>query len=118
MNIAWYLLLGIKESFIMKRSTWVWLGLFALLLLFFGDLILAFAGAILGLIFSLGIAGLVILAIAAFAFCMVLVIGGGVATACLIAFIAASSVLFSWFWPYLLVGLIIYLLVRKKPKPV
>ncbi len=102
----------------MKQSNWFWIVLIALLLLLFSGEIFALIGAVLGLLFSLGIAGLVLVLIAAFAFGIVVFIGGSVALAGLIALIAVTAVLFSWFWPFLLVGLIIYLLVRKKPKAV
>ncbi|PWW13411.1 MULTISPECIES: hypothetical protein [Pseudidiomarina] len=101
-----------------KQSSWLWilLGLFALVV--FGDELLAIVGAIIGVIFSVGFAGLLILAIAAVVFGAVLVVGGSVAVALLAAGVALAAVLFSWLWPYLLVGFIIYLMVRKRPKTV
>lgn len=101
-----------------KQSSWLWilLGLFALVV--FGDELLAIVGAIIGVIFSVGFAGLLILTIAAVVFGAVLVVGGSVAVALLAAGVALAVVLFSWLWPYLLVGFIIYLMVRKRPKTV
>lgn len=101
-----------------RQSNWLWIVLAIAGVLFFGDELLALIGAVVGIILSIGITGLVLIAIAIGAFALVLVIGGSIAFALLVAMFALAAVLFSWLWPYVLLLGIIYLLVRKRPKPV
>ncbi|KFZ28537.1 hypothetical protein IDAT_09535 [Pseudidiomarina atlantica] len=101
-----------------KQSTWLWVlaGIIALAL--FGDEVLGLLGAVIGLVVSIGITGLVMLAVVLGAFALVVAVGGSVAVAMVVAAVALVAVLFSWLWPYLLLFGIIYLLVRKRPKAV
>ncbi|MBY6064825.1 hypothetical protein CWI80_10955 [Pseudidiomarina sediminum] len=101
-----------------RQSNWLWIILAIVAVVFFGDELLGLLGAVVGIILSIGITGLVLVAIAIAAFSLVLVIGGSIAFALVVAMFALAAVLFSWLWPYLLLLGIIYLLVRKRPKPV
>lgn len=101
-----------------RQSNWLWIILVIVAVVFFGDELLGLLGAVVGIILSIGITGLVLVAIAIAAFSLVLVIGGSIAFALVVAMFALAAVLFSWLWPYLLLLGIIYLLVRKRPKPV
>lgn len=97
---------------------WLWILIGVVAFLFFADEIFGVVGAVLGLIFSVGFTGLVIVAMAAVAFAVAIFVGCSVGFAIAVAMLTLAFVLFSWLWPYLLVGLIIYLLLRKRPKPV
>lgn len=99
-----------------RRILWGVLAVIALL--FFADEIFAVIGAVLGLIFSVGFTGLVILVIAAAGFAIATAIGLSIGMAMVVAVGVLALALFSWLWPYLLVGLVIYLLVRNRAKTV
>lgn len=101
-----------------KQSTWLWVIAAVLAFFLFGDEILGLIGAIVGLVISIGVTGLVLIAIALGAFALVVAIGGSIAVAVAVAAVALVAVLFSWLWPYLLLIGIVYLLVRKRPKAV
>lgn len=101
-----------------KQSTWLWVLVGVIALALFGDEVLGIIGAIIGLVVSIGITGLVMIAVVLGAFALVVAIGGSIAIALAVAAVALVAVLFSWLWPYLLLFGIIYLLVRKRPKAV
>jgi hypothetical protein len=101
-----------------KQSTWLWVIAAILAFFLFGDEILGLIGAAVGLIISIGITGLLLIAITLGAFALVLAIGGSIAVGVAVAAVALVAVLFSWLWPYLLLLGILYLLVRKRPKAV
>ncbi|MGQ4277068.1 hypothetical protein ACQ5ES_08485 [Pseudidiomarina sp. E22-M8] len=101
-----------------NKSTWLWVIAAVIGLALFGDEILGLLGAIIGLVVSVGITGLVMIAIALGAFALVVMVGGSIAVGLIVAAVALIAVLFSWLWPYLLLCGIIYLLVRKRPKAV
>lgn len=101
-----------------NKSTWLWIIVAVIGLALFGDEVLGLLGAIIGLVISIGITGLLMIAIALGAFALVVMVGGSVAVGLIVAGVALVAVLFSWLWPYLLLLGIIYLLVRKRPKAV
>lgn len=101
-----------------KQSTWLWVIAAILAFFLFGDEILGLVGAVVGLVISIGVTGLVLVAIALGAFALVVAIGGSIAVGLAVAAVALVAVLFSWLWPYLLLLGILYLLVRKRPKAV
>ncbi|MFC0446514.1 hypothetical protein ACFOD1_06555 [Pseudidiomarina halophila] len=101
-----------------NKSTWLWVVAAIIGLALFGDEVLGLLGAIIGLVISIGITGLLMIAIALGAFALVVMVGGSVAVGLMVAAVALVAVLFSWLWPYLLLFGIIYLLVRKRPKAV
>lgn len=95
---------------------WIVIGIVAALL--FGPELLAAAGWILGAIISIGITGLVFLAVGALLFFIVLAVGGSVALAVLVGLGAAALAILTSFWPILLVAFVLYLLIRKRPQTV
>lgn len=97
---------------------WLWIVIGVVAAIFFADEIFAVVGAVLDLIFSIGFTGLVILIIAAVGFAVATAIGLSVGVALIVAAAVLALALFSWLWPYLLVGGIIYLLVRNRAKTV
>src|SRR5690554_3901979 len=97
---------------------WLWIAVLVVAALFFFDEIIAVFAAVLGLIFSVGFTGLLIVAIAAAGFMVATAIGLSIGVAVVVALTVLAFALFSWLWPYLLVGFIVYLLVRNKPKTV
>jgi len=109
-------LFGVK---VMKTNrNWLWIVVGIIAVLFFADEVFSVIAAVLGLIFSIGFTGLLILAIAAAGFFVAMAVGLSVGAAVLVSLVVLAFALFSWLWPYLLVGFIIYLLVRNRPKTV
>ncbi|EKE87433.1 hypothetical protein [Idiomarina xiamenensis] len=103
----------------MKRDNSIWWILAAVvLLLCFGDNILALAGSVVGGILSFTISGVVLLAVAALVFFVVMAIFGSVFFAILMAVGALLLGGLTVFWPILLAIFVVYLLVRKKPRAV
>ncbi|RUO38019.1 hypothetical protein CWE22_11400 [Pseudidiomarina aestuarii] len=103
----------------MKSSHKVWWIVAAVIgLMLFGDEILGAIGAVLGTIIGIGVTGLVTIAVAVAAFALVIMIGGSIAIALMVAAGALVFALFSWLWPFILLAAIIYVMVRKRPKPV
>lgn len=100
------------------NRNWLWIVLGVIAVLFFADEVFSVIGAVLGLIFSIGFTGLLVLAIAAAGFFVAMAVGLSVGAAALVSLVVLAFALFSWLWPYLLVGFIIYLLVRNRPKTV
>ncbi|MBR9907854.1 MAG: hypothetical protein GYB30_07340 [Gammaproteobacteria bacterium] len=100
------------------NRNWLWIVVGIIAVLFFADEVFSVIGAVLGLIFSIGFTGLLILAIAAAGFFVAMAVGLSVGAAVLVSLVVLAFALFSWLWPYLLVGFIIYLLVRNRPKTV
>lgn len=103
-----------KES---KNTIWWIVGIVVALLLF-GDVIFAILGSILGTILAIGITGVVLFAVAAAAFALVVVVGGSVALATGVAVFAVLIAALGALWPIILLGVIGYLLVRKRPEAV
>ncbi|CUA88044.1 hypothetical protein [Pseudidiomarina woesei] len=101
-----------------SNRNWLWIVAGLIAVVFFADEIFAIIGAVLGLIFSVGFTGLLILAIAAVGFFVAMAIGLSVGAAVLVSLGVLVFALFGWLWPYILVGVIIYLLVRDRPKTV
>jgi|GEM_PF-2984199 hypothetical protein len=100
------------------NRNWLWIVVGIIAVLFFADEVFSVIAAVLGLIFSIGFTGLLILAIAAAGFFVAMAVGLSVGAAVLVSLVVLAFALFSWLWPYLLVGFIIYLLVRNRPKTV
>lgn len=100
-----------------RKTNIVWIILAIVAALFFADEILGFFGAILGIVFSIGLTGLLV-ALAAGAFALAVFVGCSVGLALTIAVVALVMSLFGWLLPYLVVGFLVYLAVRKKPNTV
>lgn len=101
-----------------SRSSRIWIVLGVLAAIVFADEIFSLLGTVIGVLFSIGITGLLILGLAIGAFALALFIGCSVGVALIIASVALVFSLFGWLLPYLLVGFLVYLLVRKKPNTV
>lgn len=101
-----------------RKTNIVWIILAIVAALFFADEILGFVGAVLGIVFSVGLTGLLVLALAAGAFALAVFVGCSVGLALTIAAVALVMSLFGWLLPYLVVGFLVYLAVRKKPNTV
>lgn len=103
----------------MKSSHKFWWVVIAILgLMMFGDEILGLLGAVVGTIIGIGITGIVVIGVAVAAFALVVMVGGSIAMALMVAVGALFFALFSWLWPFILFAGIIYLMVRKRPKAV
>lgn len=100
------------------NRNWLWIVVGIIAVLFFADEVFSVIGAVLGLIFSIGFTGLLVLAIAAAGFFVAMAVGLSAGAAVLVSLVVLAFALFNWLWPYLLVGFIIYLLVRNRPKTV
>ncbi|CAI8162125.1 MAG: Uncharacterised protein [Pseudidiomarina mangrovi] len=57
-------------------------------------------------------------AVAAAAFALVVVVGGSVALATGVALFAVAIAALGTLWPFIILGLIVYLMVRKRPQAV
>ena len=101
-----------------SNRSWLWLVVGLVAVVLFADEVFAVIGAVLGLIFSVGFTGLLILAIAAVGFFVALAVGLSVGAAVLIGLGVLAFALFGWLWPYLLIGAVLYLLVRDRAKTV
>ncbi|WP_404409757.1 hypothetical protein LG272_04030 [Pseudidiomarina marina] len=101
-----------------RKQNIMWIVIAVIAALFFADEILGFVGAVIGIVFSIGFTGLLVLALAAGAFALAVFVGCSVGLALTIAVIALALSLFGWLLPYLLVGFLVYLVVRKKPNTV
>ena len=100
-----------------KNTLW-WIVGIALALILFGDAIFAIIGSILGAILAIGITGIVLFAVAAGAFALVVFVGGSVAVATGVALFAVAIAALGTLWPLIILALIVYLLVRKRPDAV
>ncbi len=101
-----------------SNNTMWWVVGIVVALLLFGDVIFAIIGSILGAILAIGITGIVLFAIAAAAFALVVLVGGSVAVATGVAVFAVIIAAIGTLWPFIILGLIVYLMVRKRPQAV
>lgn len=100
-----------------KNTLW-WIVGIVLALILFGDAIFAIIGSVLGAILAIGITGIVLFAIAAAAFALVVLVGGSVAVATGVAVFAVAIAALGTLWPLIILALIVYLIVRKRPDAV
>lgn len=103
----------------MKHNhSYVWIITGVILMVLFHEEIFSLLGSIIGFIIGIGITGLLVLGLAFGAFALALFIGCSVGVALIIAAVALVFSLFGWLLPYLLIGFVVYLLVRKKTNTV
>lgn len=102
----------------MKSNTGWWIVGIIALLIFAGPQLMSALGWIIGALFSIGIMGIVALAMAAVVFFVVTAVGGSIFLAVAVTVGALALALLSSMWPLLIICGIAYLIFRKRPETV
>jgi len=100
-----------------SKGMWIFIAVIAALV-FFGPELMSILGWVIGGVISIGITGIVMLAIAAAVFFGVVLVGGSIAVAVMVTLGALLLATLSALWPILLIVGGGYLVFRKRPQTV